>query len=375
MLIHVDPSAVADALSASSTAGSSRDAIENLLLARWAGAHVVSLMPEDAQALQALPLSRRAARALADIDTNYPQVAAVRKHVRWHLEVGLGEAFDGRAGELPSGRRIIRAPLHAFLPPHTTQGLVLLGENGTDADVFRQLGRMAIALRRWQLEIEADARGAGGDTFAPEFARVADRGHIVLALADSDRRYPGGSAGQTYRKLEAAAASRPAYQRAREIPARTIEGLIPARAYREAFLFPHKAHDPRLATVDRIEALLRREAASARYAPLKDGITLHQVEHGSDEQESAHWRGLAERADRASCREPPPRQCTSREGCACYVVDGLGPQAIRDVLAWMKSVTSARTLASRFGLAEQPEVFALAEEILAFGLVPVPIRT
>ncbi|MDC0680460.1 hypothetical protein [Sorangium atrum] len=51
MLLHLHESAAADALSNSATARSSHASIENLLLAHFDGNHVVSLRPEDAEAL------------------------------------------------------------------------------------------------------------------------------------------------------------------------------------------------------------------------------------------------------------------------------------------------------------------------------------
>ena len=75
MLLHLDESAVADAISDSATALGSHAAIENLLLAHFEGNHVVSLRPEDVDALLDAPLdwSPRARRALEHNDEIMPR--------------------------------------------------------------------------------------------------------------------------------------------------------------------------------------------------------------------------------------------------------------------------------------------------------------
>lgn len=378
MLIHLDSSAVADATSRSATAGRSRSCIENLLLAHFEGNHVVSLLPSDAAALHAVSFSDRARRALDHIEENYPQIAGLRGEISWSLGLGLGPVFEAGDVEITDGKAALQGPLHRFERVHTTVCSALLGENVTDAELFRELGFMRRAARRWDaVEMVHEARGAGGSTFAQEFGLVADRGHILLAVADADHRHPASGVGETYRKLSSEASVRPAYQRARALHTRTAEGLVPLAVYQEAFGFQQdRGADPRQGILARLAPLLRSTPAEMRrYADFKRGITLYQVDNPKTDAEGRYWRGIAETVRRDQCTRPTAEQCAERRECGCYVVDALGDHALAAVLTWAQSRRSKKDLATRFGLSESAELSALSEEVLAWGLALSPLLT
>jgi signal transduction histidine kinase len=379
VLIHLDGSAVADATSGSPTASRSHACIENLLLAHFEGNHVVSLLPGDAALLRdAAPgWSARARRGLDHIDENYAQISGLRADIRWSLELGLGAEFDGKAHDAPGGTRIIRAPLHVFEKSHTLSFSTLLGESLTDADFFQQLGDLRRAERRWDgVEIVHETRGAGGSTFAPEYERLAAKGRILLAIADSDMRHPGSGVGGTLHRLQTRAGQHPDYQRARPLPTRTAEGLVPLDVYREALESLHGHGDQRLAALDRLKPFLRSAPSDiTRYAHLKDGLRLYQIENPKTAAEGAYWRKIATNAGRDRCTWATTEQCTKKEECKCYVVDALGANALCDVVLWMKTKKSKRSLASRFDLARNTPLADLADEVVAWGLALPPVLT
>ena len=378
MLIHLDGSAAADATSGGATAGCSRACIENLLLAHFEGNHVVSLLPSDAAALHAVRWSDRAQRALGHVEENYAQIAGLRGDMSWSLELGIGPRFEAAGVETVDSKSVLQAPLHRFEMLRTTACSALLGENLTDARLFQELGRMRRAERGWHaVDMMHEPRGMGGSTFASEYEVVAEQGKIVLAIADTDRRHPTSGIGETYRKLAAKASTRPAYQRARPLHTRAAEALVPLDVYQEAFRFPHdRGADPRHGILARLTPLLRSAPADMRhYADFKRGITLHQVENPKTETEGDYWRGIAETARRDQCTRSTAEQCKKREECECYVVDALGDHALAEVLAWMQSRKSKKDLAARFGLSQSPELCALAEEVLAWGLALAPLLT
>ena len=397
MLIHLHTSAVADAASESATAGRSHAAVENLLIAHFEGNHVVSLLPDDAETLRATPLqwSKRAARALEHIDESYPQIAGLRADIPWSMELGLGASFpspgamdgdgempagQGGSGEitsLPGAHCILRANLHAFERTRTASRAALLGENATDADLFQQLGYLRRSDRFWEgVEMVHDARGAGGSTFAPEYERLAATGHILLAIADTDMRHPKDGGGGTYHKLRVMAQRRPDYQRARPLPVRTAEGLIPLTVYKDAITALHGDQDQRLNVIARLEPLLRSAPADIlRYAHFKDGVRLHQVENPKTKEEGAYWSQIARNAGRDHCTRPSTERCSKKEECKCYVVDALGDKALSDVVTWMKTRKSKRQLAKDFHFSERPELRDLADEVLAWGLALPPLLT
>ena len=379
MLIHLDGSAVTDATSGSATARRSRACIENLLLSHFEGNHVISLLPGDAALLRdASPAwSARARRGLDHIDENYAQIAGLRADVAWSLELGLGAELDGKAHEVSPGKRVIRAPLHAFDRLQAVCCATLLGENPTDADFFQQVDLLRRAERRWDgMEIVHDARGGGGSTLALEYERLAARGQILLAIADTDMRHPGGGVGGTLRELLAKARDCPDYQRARPTPTRTTEGLVPLHVYKEAFVALHGAEDKRLGVLDRLKRFLQSAPADvARYAHFKDGLRIYQIEQPRTEAERQYWADIARNVGRDRCIWPASQQCKKREECRCYVVDALGAGALSDVVQWMKTQSSKRSLASRFDLTGNTPLAELADEVIAWGIALPPVLT
>lgn len=315
MLIHLDGSAAADAVSSSATAGRSRACIENLLLAHFQGDHVISLEPSDAALLRAVspPWSDRARRALDHADENYAQIAGLREDVPWSLELGIGPGFDGKLHSAGDGKNILRALLHDFEKSRAALPSALLGENPTDAELFHQLGLMRQSERRWdQLGMVHDRHGAGGSTFALTYRSFADQGRILLAAADTDRRHPKDSGGDTYKNLRAEAQGRPDYQRARSIPARTAEGLIPMDVYREVFESKHG--DQRIHRVGRIEQFLRSAPSDIlQFAHLKDGISLYQVQHPTTRRRGAIGAGSLKMPSATSALSRPQSSVPSRK--------------------------------------------------------------
>lgn len=379
MLIHIDRSAATDALSGSATGRRTHTSIENLLVAHFEGNHVVSLLPEDAATLREVsPVwSDRARRALDHADENYAQIAGLRADLPWSLEVGLGAGFDGEARVAPGDTRIIRASLHTFEKSHTVSCAALLGENATDADFFREIGLLLRAERRWgAVEMVHDTRGGGGSTMAPEYDRLAEKGHIVLAVADTDMRHPTGGEGGTYHKLRLKAERRPSYQRARPLPTRTAEGLVPLAVYEEAFAALHGVGDLRLAAIERLKSFMASAPTDIlQYAHLKSGIRLHQIENPKTEAEGAYWGTIARGAGRDRCTRASSEQCKKRENCSCYVVDALGANALSDVVRWMQTAAPKERLAVLFSLSTNPELSSLAGEVLAWGIALPPILT
>jgi hypothetical protein len=371
VLIHVDGSAVADAISASTTAERSHACIENLLLAHFDGDHVVSLSPDDAGLLAQAGAgwSPRARRAIEHIDQTYPQIAGLREDVRWSMELGLGLGFDGCAHAVAGGRWVIRAHLHAL---YRAPCAALLGENQTDAKLFRQLGLAMRAVRGWEnVAMVLALHGGGGDTTVREFQAIADRGTLLLAVADTDQSHPGSAVGGTYRKLADAARERPAHQRVRPLPVRTAEALVPLDVYREVLTSPE-----RLTGLDRIEQLLRSAPADIlRFAHLKDGLRLFQVEHPANEEEGRYWAERARSARRDRCNRSVQEQCTKRSECGCYVLDALGGDALVLVVAWMEQRKSKKQVAARLQLRDRPDTAELADEVLSWGLALPPLQT
>ena len=284
MLVHLHASAVGAAV-AGETAELSVDCLDLLLRMHHEGHHMISVAPEDIPRLVSLRprLSRRATSALVRIQEKASEILRIRASARWHLELGIGHVFDGGAHPRSGGAWVIRAPLHHF--GRTTRALrsVLMGENLTDVGFYIEVGYLALAARgRRGIVLHFEKVPGGGSTFASLFEHLAAEERIILAIADSDRRAPGGPPGNTWRELEKrskqAGQERRRYQRAREIHVREAENLLALDVYDRVFRSSN-AKDPRLATIRELRGL---GAADLAHEDLKGRLgeqALEQVLH------------------------------------------------------------------------------------------------
>jgi hypothetical protein len=141
--------------------------------------------------------------------------------------------------------------------------------------------------------------------------QAADGGPILLAIADSDRKHPGGEIGNTARKLEQEARKRPSFQRALVLQSRAAENLIPSVLYEEA-LAPHSE------TPSIPERLQKLESSVSlpwrRHADLKKGMKLFQIQ-AMDEgtPKSQFWAAVCKKANCNLCVQS--KTCTEEKDC------------------------------------------------------------
>lgn len=380
MLLHIDASALGEVLVESSSTAKAHECIENLLVAHFQGDHIVSIEPKGVQDLLKAHVgwSRRAQQALRHIEENYAQIEGLRAEAGWALEVGVGAVFDGKARQIDGERWIVCADLHAFDHTRKVMQTLLMGENMTDAHLFHELALGWLAVRNWSgVHISCEEDQGGGSTFAPVYATKADAGRILLAIADTDQSHEQGGFGETYRKLKKAADTRSAMHRVRPLPVRTAEGLIPLGVYREVFANSTQ----RLGVVARIESLLRSAPEDVlKYAHLKDGLRLYQVENSDIDGMRKYWTRIAQNARRGQCTRNRENSdvlnpCVTKDDCTCYVVDALGGDALSKVVAWMQGQKSKKRVAQRFGISRstKTDLEKLAAEVLWWTLAFAPL--
>lgn len=380
MLLHIDASAIAEILAEGGSTPKSHECIENLLVAHAQGDHLVSIEPQFVHELLNAPAewSRRAKRALRHIDENYPQIEGLRSEASWSIEVGKGTGFDGKARQINGQQWILRADVHAFDHTRKVMQTLLMGENMTDAHLFHELALCMRSVRKYDgLHLSCEKDQGGGSTFAQVYEVKANDGRILLAIADTDQSHPESGFGETYGKLKKAAETRFDLHRVRPLPVRTAEGLISLDVYREVF-----AQSPqRLGVVDRIAALLRSGPSYVlKYAHLKDGIRLYQVEYADNDGMRHYWTRIAQNAGRSQCTRTRkdssvPNPCVSKSDCTCFVVDALGGDALSKVVEWMRGQKSKKRLAQRLGLSRNAntDLAKLADEVLWWTISFAPL--
>lgn len=363
MLIHIDSSAIADAVDRESPSRArSLACIEHVLLAHEQGKHVVSLAIEDLRRLSGeLVAAPRALATLRKVQGEWSQIAGLRKAMAWHLELGVGGSFDGREAPVEGGRTVVRAALHHFDDFERVGRAILFGEHLKDADLYTAMGRALLARRGWRVAIACEGRLGGGSTLAETFERAADDGRIVLAIADSDQRCPDGRIRETARALLRSAAGKPAFQRAVVLHVRAAENLLPLALYEEA-LAPH----PTTPSIpERLQHLERAVAASlCAYTNLKHGVKLYQIGQMTLESpERTFWDQISRAAKRDQCTAMV--ECTNETECRCLVVEGLGERALARVVDWLKK-QDPKHVARLLSIEKDPKLERLCEQIMCW---------
>ncbi|WP_437321995.1 AAA family ATPase [Sorangium sp. So ce385] len=149
MLIRIDRSSVDDALGSTESSTRTLGCIENLLAAHHSRKHVLSFNIDALRKLStaASRLSERARAAIGKIKGDWAEIEGLRKAILWHLEIGIGTAYNGKASTC-EGRHVIRVHMHHFEDFERAGCSVLLGENHTDARLYAAMGRAFVAFRR-----------------------------------------------------------------------------------------------------------------------------------------------------------------------------------------------------------------------------------
>lgn len=364
MLIHIDASAIEDLVHRGDTAETSLRCLENLFRAHDGRKHIVSLGVREIKALEPLAHQFSAAgrTALSHMVSHRSEIAGLRREVPYHVELGLGQGFDGKSRALGE-QHVIRADLHYFDDYERCGRAVLVAEGIHDIELYQALGVLFATSKRWQTDIVFEQRLGGGSTIGPVFAHVVRDGRIALAVADNDREYPHAGLGETAKGLLDVPCTTD-LQRRHVLHVRAIENLIPFALYEEA-MAPH-ARSPSIP-----EALLMLERAVPRHrlpwkahANLKTGLLRVDVEAFPAGPEEEFWSDVARAAQRDRCRAPD--DCRAAGGCACFVVEGLGVKALARAVEWIREQRPER-LARMFALDADPDVTHLAALLASWG--------
>lgn len=170
MLIHLDSSLIRDAAETTGSGAKSRAVVERALLAHGYGKHLLSFLREDYKRLHAMRevFSERAKIALLDAHQRLSETLGRKDELSWVLLLGLGTQFNGEV-TIENRRHVIRADAHRFEDPERLGRTILLGENRTDARLYRLLAQTYSALKGWRQMLGFQLDGGGGSTIDGEF--------------------------------------------------------------------------------------------------------------------------------------------------------------------------------------------------------------
>lgn len=351
MLIHLDPSLIRDAAETTDSAAKSRVVIERALVAHGYGKHLLSFSRGDYKPLRAMRelFSERARVALDDAHQRLSDTLGQKKDLSWYLLLGLGTEFDGGAG-LENERFVIRADAHRFEDPERLGRTILLGENLTDARLYRVFAEAFTAFQRWRCPLRFELDGGGGSTIDKEFNERCQDGRIVFAIADSDRRYPDGPEKNTAKNLRQALQNRPAYQRGEVLDVRSAENLLPLRIYEDA-LAPHDSEQSqKLRLLNELHTKLPAHLyAWWRHIDLKVGVIDNNLARKSDENVRAYWTEILDCAQ-------------------CERINGLGSHCLERAVDWMEQKRDSRQTANLLFLAPGDSLKDFAGRLAAWGI-------
>lgn len=210
-----------------------RHALEQILLARRLGYHILWGKPDVFKVLENLThLSPKAAGILQKARGRLTQKKSFVEDRTYRVRVSHDE---GPQLERADGTVVITVPLSHFLQIGAAGCTVLLGENETDAALLRAMAQFfATTTTLGLVRVRCRLAGGGGTTTDRAFARFRDDPRFCLCIVDSDRRAPGEREGDVASRVRAEIRPAKPWATASALPCRSAENLLPSRLIEDA---------------------------------------------------------------------------------------------------------------------------------------------
>ncbi|MBQ9274204.1 MAG: hypothetical protein IJ228_05260 [Succinivibrio sp.] len=166
------------------------------------GTHLITMTAEDLARLRAIKDKFFGSEwcCFEIIEDHLPELQALLNTLRVHVQLGFAD--QGRLGErYPHSHNVFINPTeHARFNCAVRSSLV--AEDLTDCDFFCCIARSYLYWQGLEVGLEVKAVNGGGSTIAQAVRHeLEDAEHAVLALADSDKRYPEDEPHATARSL------------------------------------------------------------------------------------------------------------------------------------------------------------------------------
>lgn len=240
--------------------------------------------------------------------------------------VGLLSAA-GPSSEVPAvirGKVIVRVasgddPLRVFC-----ENSKLLTENVADADFFVSVARHFFSvILGGEVPLEIDSRGVGGSQMSVEFRRERDeRGSVVMAVVDSDRKHPGCGLGQTASKVP----GRKGVVRkgfVHVLGVREAENLVSVEWIRRVL-----SEESEYEKLGMLQEFFNRAPKSRFFLDIKGGMSLQKYER-ADEAEKRFVEEVVGGDPKTTARVCGEEACPRERGkCSCMVYQGLGDRLL-----------------------------------------------
>jgi len=359
MLIEIDPDIIVQ-LESDNLSSRHVHAIENIIRSHIEGKHLVvinSLNPK----FKLRALSSLSREGLHKIYFESFQFLELKKNIKFHIKVGISTGYNNLMQQ-EGGRYIKLVHLDLMIDSNSTQKSILLGEHDSDADIYHKIG-YALATKKFSNgRLAMELQGGGGDSTGDRFAGLIQENRIVLCIADSDRKSPSTSTGNTAKRIERV--PKTILQDSIILHCRNIENFT------FWFLFQHSDHprlDPRLSKYFTALHPSNCDSDFWLYAPFKEGLNCCQLRKYKDihprdydyiyESMQTYFPDCVPIISIASSK------CKNEDTCHNILIEPLGRFGIQ-LLQQLRPDTLGTTLHS----SECPGFIAdIAESVFAYG--------
>lgn len=385
MLIYLTPD-VASLLQQSPPAPLLVDAVRNLALGEYEGKHVLALSRKLMTKLLAWPhLPKHEegifGRLKDQLDTRY----SLAKQTPVRVEVSA--AATGPIERHDNGQQLrFVVPFGFFADSQHVQPVRLLGENINDAELYQRAAEVYLhhfgltgdsshaTFHQKLLQLCLSPRGTGGSQLGAEL-ELAAKTEMVLAVADGDICYPGGTPKNHNTQVGAQAAlAKLKGQAVAELlitDGRSAENLLPDAAIL-AHLFPDAPAESRHERLSDARQRLLSDASARRHLDLRAGLRLWEKFPGN-QSDADELRFLEDVATKHASQATTTSECitackvASKKQCQCVVIEGLGKDLLVNGVEHMKQTPpSEQTLT--------PDLERIARQVAAFGCAVKPQR-
>jgi hypothetical protein len=371
MFINIDKSVAAN-LSNAEIKATLLVGLENLATGRREGKH---LLFSDRETLSQLAtcseLSSAARQVYRKTYERAAELGGERNFFRFQATV---MALDQGIYQEPDGELVkIFIPISFFQDSFSIQPTFLLAENMIDAEVYKIIGSVWIAInKKLNLKIICESKPGGGSTLINVFQDIIQGSkRFCLSILDSDKRSPGSKLGDTaapFVRLD----NTPAYAKVVIIESRELENLIPT-ALMSAVSERDKS---RMEAINFLEILEATPHSSCRkFLDLKEGSSLKSLLTHDDPTRS-FWESVLPNIKhlynvKPSCLVEVCKKC---EHCDSIIAPGLGKHILNNVLEDVRSRSNHQLAHSLCNLTK-PEWEELGTAISSFCCGTSPIYT
>lgn len=178
------------------------EVLDFVALSHYYGRHIVFGPREVLEQLSNISFfnDKRTTSVFKSILNRYSTFGSIKKIVTQRVELVLDTYFHVSLAE--DGRySVIYCPIISKSLENLMNGTELLGENVEEIDMYEFMAKYYLKKNNIQLNLHHKKLHGGGDTLRSVWETEARQENFCLAFLDSDKKWHGGSFGETLKKV------------------------------------------------------------------------------------------------------------------------------------------------------------------------------